>query len=975
MAILIGREHPAAILRGEVGRALTSHGSLVLVTGEAGVGKSALVAEAAGHAVAAGAQVLSAACWEGEGAPGYWPWVQVVRRLNPGADVFESARTPFELYDAVTALLVALSRERPVVIVLEDLHWADAASLKLLEFVVRHAWFERILVIGTYREGEADLPPELKATTLALSGLGREEVGELVAQTTGLRPDDELVTEIHRRTGGNPFFVEQAARLWQGGSPLDTIPAEVRAAVERRLSRLSGEVRETLRAASVLGREFADEVLGASVGRGVAVPLGQAVAAKLVAPAGEGRHAFVHDLVRETLYAELDEEGRRAGHAAALAAFGALGSVVAYPASLAHHAYLAAVPEAPALLLAAAQDAEARLADEEAVGHYRRALELVPGAERARRTGIELDLGLTLQRIGEHEEGGRAIEAAIAAARELDDPGLLAHAALKLYHLGFPDFVREAHRRLVRGEVAAADDVGEQLSGLAADRARHAGDAQALGFTLLARLSAIWRPGTAEERVALAEELAEVATRANDTQHLLHALSWRASALLELGDPAHTAADQDFLRRAERSGLPLFEHEAMVIRTRHALLQGRFDEARALSETTRELGEQPYVSGAELRWTQLLSAALLQGRFDEADALLAEMRAAGSPNLPIFAGVTAAERGDAHGALNHLTRLMAGGEDLLTWMAPLWLRFQAQAAALSKDPELCQNAREAIAPHLGQWAVTSTIVVDGPFEHWAAVLDAAQGRWRAAADGFTAAYRAADRLGARPWSLTSRARLAEVLLAAGEDPGPLLADVTREAEELGMRVRLPQRAASVFRLDGDVWTLTFAGHTAHLPDAKGLRDLRTLMGSPGTDISAVELLNPAGGAEAVAARRMGGDAVLDDEAKAQYRRRLELLDDEIDRAAVRGDDQRVTALDAEREALLSELRKAAGLGGRTRRLGDEAERARKAVTNRIRNTLRQLDDRHPALAAHLRASISTGATCRYQPPDPITWTW
>ncbi|MFI6293179.1 ATP-binding protein [Nonomuraea sp. NPDC050790] len=972
MAILIGREHPAAVLRGEVGRVLTSHGSLVLVTGEAGVGKSALVAEAAGHALASGAQVLSAACWEGEGAPGYWPWIQVVRRLRPDADVFAAARTPFELYDAVTALLVALSRSQPVVIVLEDLHWADADSLKLLEFVVRHAWFERILVIGTYREGEAEPPPELKATTLALTGLGREEVGELVAQTTGLRPDDGLVTEIHRLTGGNPFFVEQAARLWQGGSPLDTIPAGVRAAVERRLSRLSGEVRETLRAAAVLGREFTDEILAVCVGRGVAVPLGQAVAARLVMPSGEGGHAFVHDLVRETLYAELDEPGRRAGHAAAL---DALRSAGAHPAALAHHAYLAEVPEAPELLLAAAQDAEARLADEEAVGHLRRALERVPGRERARRTAIELDLGLTLQRVGAHEEGRRAIEAAIAAARELDDPGLLAHSALKLYHLGFPDFVREAHRRLVRGEAAPMEDVGEQLSGLAADRARDEGDDQALKFTLLVRLSAIWRPGTAGARIALAEELAEVAAAADDTQHLLHALSWRAGALLELGDPAHTTADQDFLRLAGRSGLPLFEHEAMVIRTRHALLQGRFDEARALSEATRELGEQPYVSGAELRWTQLLSAALLQGRFEEADALLAEMRAAGSANLPLFAGVTAAERGDAAGALNHLTRLMTGGADLLSWMAPLWLRFQAQAAALSKDPELCQNAREAIAPYLGQWAVTSTIVVDGPFEHWAAVLDAAQGRWRAAADGFTAAHRAADRLGARPWSVLARAHLAEALLALGADPGPLLADVAREAEELGMRVRLPQPSPSVFRLDGDVWTLTFAGRTAHLPDAKGLRDLRTLLGSPGTDISAVELLNPAGGAEVVAARRMGGDAVLDDEAKAQYRRRLELLDDEIDRAAVRGDEQRVAALDAERQALLSELRRAAGLGGRSRRLGDEAERARKAVTNRIRNTLRQLDERHPELAAHLRATISTGATCRYQPPDPITWTW
>ncbi|MFI6501377.1 AAA family ATPase [Nonomuraea typhae] len=1023
MAILIGREHPAAILRAEINRALTSHGSLVLVTGEAGVGKSALVSDAAGRAVTAGARVLSAACWEGEGAPGYWPWVQVVRRLRPDADVFAGARTPFELYDAVTALLVEGSREQPLVVVLEDLHWADTGSLKLLEFVARHAWFERLLVIGTHRQGESELSPELKATTVALSGLSRAEVGELVARTTGVRPGDELVGEIHRRTGGNPFFVEQTARLWQGGSPLATIPAGVRAAVERRLSRLSAEVRAVLRTAAVLGREFDDTVLAAAVtgrdagappgqtvdvdtppGQTAAVkvdvdtppgqtvdvdtPLGQAVAAQLVAPAGEGSHAFVHDLVRETLYAELDEAGRRTGHAAALTALRSsdpgvdLGTIGrAHLTELARHAYLAAVSEAPALLLAAAQDAEARLADEEAVGHYRRALELVPGDERARRTEIELEMGLALQRIGEREEGGRAIEAAMAAARELDDPALLAHTALKLYHLGFPDFVREAHRRLVRGEAARIEEVGEQLSGLAADRARHRGDDRKLAATLLARMSAIWRPGTAVERAALAEELTQVAARSNQAQFTLNALSWHAGALLELGDPGHTAVGRTFAELAGRAGLPLFEHEVMVIRTRQALLQGRFDEARQLAEATRKLGEQPYVDGDELRWMQVLSAALLQGRFEEADTVLAEMRAAGSGNVPLFAGVVAAQRGDAAGALRQLTVLMAGGPDLLTWLAPLWLRFQAQAAALSRDRELCANARAAIVPYRGQWAVTSTIAVDGPFDHWIAVLDAALGRWEEAAEGFTAAYRAADRLDARPWSVESRARLAEVLLARGADPAGLLADVEREAAELGMRVRLPRPVAgsmggsNVFRLEGGVWTLTFAGRTAHVPDAKGLHDLRALMGSPGAEIPAVELLNPAGGAEAVAARRMGGDAVLDDEAKARYRRRLDLLDEEIDRAAERGDDRRAAAYDVERQALLDELRRAAGLGGRSRRLGDEAERARKAVTNRIRNTLRQLGERHPELAAHLREAVSTGATCRYQPAEPVTWTW
>lgn len=159
----------------------------------------------------------------------------------------------------------------------------------------------------------------------------------------------------------------------------------------------------------------------------------------------------------------------------------------------------------------------------------------------------------------------------------------------------------------------------------------------------------------------------------------------------------------------------------------------------------------------------------------------------------------------------------------------------------------------------------------------------------------------------------------------------------------------------------------------HLPDAKGLHDLHLLLSRPGTDVPAVELLDPAAGPELVAARRMGADPVLDDEAKARYRRHLARLDEEIDRAAARDDDRKVSKLDAERGALLDELRAAAGLAGRSRRLGDEAERARKTVTARIRDTLRKLDDRHPELASHLRDSVSTGTTCRYLPPGPMPW--
>jgi hypothetical protein len=1072
MAMLIGRERPAAVLRGEVERALTGHGSLVLVTGEAGIGKSTLVASAAEEAVRGGARLLSGACWEGEGAPGYWPWVQVVRQLAPGATPQSLAgadAAAFQLYDAVTALLVHASRERPAVVVLEDLHWADAGSLRLLEFVVQHAWFERLLVLGTYRDAEVDgslsLPLEAKATTLTLRGLDREAVRRLVARTTGVEPDEDLVSEIHQRTGGNPFFVEQTARLWQGGSPLATIPPGVGAVVRRRLSRLPDEVLDVLRMAAVLGREFTADTLSTALaepgtgaftrlpgrpdaaGPGACTPprpavsreaveraLDQAGSAKLVASLGHGRYTFVHDLVREALYAELDEAGARARHAAALHALDG-----APPATRAHHAHLAAVPDAPALLLAAARDAEARLADEEAAGHYRRALELTPAGDPRRRATIGLDLGMAQHRAGDAAAGARTLDAAIAITRALDDPQLLALTALKLHELPgtghgrWTDFVHEAHQRLLhdtsasprpstspspspspwpspssapesrrprrdarpptgaaqmRGDVAQLDDstgtgsltrtsgpapdlMARELSEVAADLARRSADDETLGFSLLARLSAIWGPGSTMERLTITGELAVVARRTRDPHLELTARSWRVGALLELGDPRCLSELRAFAARAEESGLTLFQHEATVLKALFATLAGRFDEAATHIDAAYGLGEQPAIGRRDLRWMQRWSAALLRGRLDEAGAVLAEMRGAGSTHVPLYEAVTAVHRGDGgETALRHLAEIMSAGEQYLRWMSPLWLRFQAQAAAAAKDPVLCAHARAAIAPYTGQWGVTATVAVEGPYTYWTAVLDAAEERWDDAIAGFTAAYRAADRLGARPWSIESRARLAEALAARGDDAARLIEQVEREAAELGMLVRLPagQPGGNAFRFDGEVWTLAYAGRTVHLPDSKGLADLRVLLGRPGVDVPAAELLDPAGGRVVVAARGMGGDDVLDEEARTRYRKRLELLDDEIDRAVELGRDRRAAELDAERQALLDELRTAAGLGGRPRRLGDEAERARKAVTNRIRNTLRQLDRRHPELAAHLRASISTGATCRYQPP-------
>jgi hypothetical protein len=163
-----------------------------------------------------------------------------------------------------------------------------------------------------------------------------------------------------------------------------------------------------------------------------------------------------------------------------------------------------------------------------------------------------------------------------------------------------------------------------------------------------------------------------------------------------------------------------------------------------------------------------------------------------------------------------------------------------------------------------------------------------------------------------------------------------------------------------------VWTLTFDGATAHLPDSKGLRDLATLLGAPGERVHAVRLLTgrpPAAGA----------DPVLDDRARAAYRARLAELDAELDQAGADHDPGRAERARLEREALLDELSRVVGLGGRARRLGDDTERARKAVSARIHDAVARIERANPALGRHLRQAVATGTWCSYSPPEPVPW--
>jgi hypothetical protein len=304
------------------------------------------------------------------------------------------------------------------------------------------------------------------------------------------------------------------------------------------------------------------------------------------------------------------------------------------------------------------------------------------------------------------------------------------------------------------------------------------------------------------------------------------------------------------------------------------------------------------------------------------------------------------------------------------------LRLRVLVAVASGDRARCAELTEVLSPYAGTWLVAMYgCDISGPVSLWLGHLALAQGAAATAVTHFEAARDQADLLGARPWSVEAKAGLATAL---GPRGASLAATVDREAATLGMRHLASGEAPdslphNEFRCAGETWSLSMAGRTVHLPDSKGLRDLHVLLRAPGKEVPAARLVNPAGGAEVVAAASLAGDAVLDEKAKAAYRTRLSTLDDRIARATARGDDRTAARHDEERAALLTELRTATGLGGRTRRLGDEAERARKTVTARIRDTLRKLDTRHPELAEHLRASVTTGTTCGYTPDHEVAW--
>ena len=446
--IFIGRQQEMAKLRTALEDAFSGQGRMVMLAGEPGIGKTRTAQEVAALAESRGARVLWGWCYEEAGAPPYWPWVQPIRsyvrekdpeklrsEMGPGAaDVaeivsevaealpdlepppaLEPEQSRFRLFDSITTFLKNAAHSQPLLLVLEDLHWAERSSLLLLEFIVRQIDTTPLLVIGTYRDVEVsrrhplsetlgNLIREQRFLRVQLPGLAQEEVEQLIQTTTGVSASLRLVESIHTRTEGNPLFVSEVIRVMQQEGIEEvqegtSIPEGIRDAIGRRLNRLSELCNQTLTTASVIGREFNFELLQrldqVSSEELLLETLDEAAAARLIEelPDQGDRYRFSHGLIQETLVEELTTSRRVRLHARIGEFLEELYSDARedHSAELAHHFAEAEAVLGPAkyvrYALLAGERAIANYAYEEAVAHFERALATKEGptmdAERA----------------------------------------------------------------------------------------------------------------------------------------------------------------------------------------------------------------------------------------------------------------------------------------------------------------------------------------------------------------------------------------------------------------------------------------------------------------------------------------------------------------------------------------------------------------------------------------------------------------
>ena len=678
---IAGRARELDVFRGAFARMLAGRRQLVLISGEPGIGKTRCAEALADVAEDQGALVLWGRCHEEAGAPPYWPWVQILRayvaassldevRLNMGEaandiaalvpELLDASHDPhqtpgaiadanvarFRTFDAIRLFFHKATQQVPITLVLDNLHWADALSLLLLEFLSQELLRSRLLIIATYRDADAlsktpllstlgGLSRDSDAERVHLTGLSQAAVGELAERLCNVRLSESAIKMIYQRTDGNPLFaIELIKVLMDEGAGADIaaiparIPAGVRETIGRRLIRLSDRCNELLCVAAVFGRQFTAREIGAAMDddvQRVLIDLEPAVKAGIVQTNVDvsGSYQFTHALIRETIYEEMPTIDRLRLHSRAGDALVSVHAAHVERAlsRIAHHYHEAAAlgntDKAVTFALRAADSAVRLHAYEDALQHYDHAIEILEGAglmhdERLARAFILK--GAALRLLGQTDRSVDVLLEAVSRTRVLGSAEMLVDNLMFLVmssqHVAQQHIVpllNHALALLPEGDsVARAKALATLAFALRtlADQSRIqrlvdealemagrcSGAAARCECYQLTIMALRGNPETLHHRLLLGEEYIAVARSTSSAGLLAEAYFWQALNYLEIGkiDDLETLLGQYESLSTARFGY--HQYLAGAYRVTLALLRGEWTDLESRIEQLLQLG-------------------------------------------------------------------------------------------------------------------------------------------------------------------------------------------------------------------------------------------------------------------------------------------------------------------------------------------------------------------------------------------------
>ena len=1017
--VFVGRERELVELSTALSAARDGRGSLCLLVGERGAGKTTLAEQLCEEAREQGIPVARGRCRDAAGAPAYCPWIQVLRALarerppdqrplslgRGAADVValvpeiasritsrcaspahDPDRRRFELFGSVGAFLATTTATSAAVLVLEDVHAADEGSLLLLSFLSRQLHETSLLVVATHdvepspSRAVAHLLDDLARENLRLPlrGLGDAAVAEMIALRCGLSVDAEQLAAIQRLTRGNPFFVNEIARVLPADGPLPEperlpLPDSMRAAVDRRLDPLDQHCRALLEAAAVIGEQFCVTRLAACVGVWPAAALARLAPAErlqLVRPLPEalGRYAFAHALVRETLLRDLDGRRRRELHRRVAEAIERqrAGSPDAHLAALTYHC-VEAMPVGSAAKAAryarlAGERAARQLAYEDAVRYFRQALDIREG-DPQERCELLLALGAVRRRSGAIAAAREDFEQAAVLARRLAAPRLLAHAALgyagalggpglgaridevvvamleeALEALG-PEPSAERAQLLARLalELYYTPDVERRraLSQEAVATAAVTGDPRSRLIALYSRTWSTLGPDDFERRRRAADELLELADAADDLEMRFSARRFRVAHCLERGDLAGVDAELEACDRlAKTLRQPLYRWQVGLLQAMRALLHGRAEESERLAlaafATGRTVDEQ---AAAEILARQTFNHRWIVGRLDELAGWVDELiRRRPCPAWHCAAAFLYSEIGQPEAALELLD--VAGAHEFADLPRDgSWAVGVALAGMAASTVGARRHARalyELAAPVADRVVVLTTAASTlGPMALAAGAMAAALGRWDEALAHFADADRITARLDSGPFAALTRRERARMLIARA-GPG----DVAEAAEQCCGALALA-RALGMARLAEQAGELLAGLPPPGEGEQHGARERVALLERTGD------------------AWRVGAEPAV---TLVRHSKGMSQLATLLAAPGVR-----FSAIDL------------VGCDGGSG--ASDSERARVNVTRALRSAIRRIAEHDPWLGRELGAAVHTGSSLRYEPRplDATRW--